>query len=73
MSRSDQNIERSDAGFATRNLALRLILEIEQNQSYANLVVPASLRDSAFEARDRNFVTELVYGTLRMQLLMMPS
>ena len=69
LSRSNQNIERSDAGFATRNLALRLILEIEQNQSYANLVVPASLRDSAFETRDRNFVTELVYGTLRMQLL----
>jgi 16S rRNA (cytosine967-C5)-methyltransferase len=69
LSRSYPNIKRSDAGFATRNLALRLILEIEENQSYANLVVPASLRDSAFEDRDRNFVTELVYGTLRMQLL----
>jgi 16S rRNA (cytosine967-C5)-methyltransferase len=61
--------ERFDAGFAARNLALRLLLEIEQNQSYANLVVPASLRESSLEGRDRNFVTELVYGTLRMQLL----
>ena len=69
MNRSEKPSERQDSGFAARNLALRLLLEIEQESAYANLVVPARLRDSTLEARDRNFVTELVYGTLRMQLL----
>lgn len=62
-------VAREEAGFTARNLALRLLLEIEAESAYANLVVPASLRESSLEIRDRNFVTELVYGTLRMQLL----
>ena len=69
MNKVDKSFERQDAGFAARNLALRLLLEIEEESAYANLVVPARLRDSTLEPRDRNFVTELVYGTLRMQSL----
>lgn len=61
--------KNSDSGFTARNLALKLLCEISEKQAYANLFVPAALRDSDLEPRDRGFVTELVYGTLRMELL----
>ena len=59
--------EKNDAGFTARNLALRALIEIEEKGAYANLLVPSYLQESNLEPRDRNFVTELVYGTLRMQ------
>ena len=61
--------EKNEPGFAARNLALRALLDVEEKDAYANLLVPSYLQESNLEPRDRNFVTELVYGTLRMQLL----
>ena len=58
----------AESGFEARNLALTLLIEIEEQSAYANLVVPSRLRDSSLEVRDKAFVTELVYGTLRRQL-----
>lgn len=57
-----------DLGFASRNLALTLLSEIQEKGAYANLYLPGALNESNLELRDRAFVTELVYGTLRMQL-----
>ena len=48
-----------------RALALEALLRIEDG-AYANLAVPAILRRSNLDERDRAFVTELVYGTTRM-------
>ena len=61
--------EKNEPGFAARNLALRALLDVEEKGAYANLLVPSYLQNSDLEPRDRNFVTEIVYGTLRMQLL----
>lgn len=50
-----------------RELALRALVRIEREGAYANLVVPAMLDRTSSTARDRAFVTELVYGTTRMR------
>ncbi len=55
---------KPDAG---RLLAFDLITEVNRNEGYSNLLLPAALNASTLEDRDRNLVTELVYGTLRMQ------
>jgi 16S rRNA (cytosine967-C5)-methyltransferase len=40
---------------------------VNRHESYANLILPKALGASSLEQRDRGFVTELVYGTIRMQ------
>jgi 16S rRNA (cytosine967-C5)-methyltransferase len=50
-----------------RRVALDALTRIEHEGAYANLVVPAVLGRSSLDARDRAFVTELVYGTTRMR------
>lgn len=50
----------------SRALAIRALVRIEDG-AYANVVLPALLRDSDLAARDRAQVTEWVYGTVRMQ------
>ncbi|MBW3669104.1 MAG: hypothetical protein KY443_07825 [Actinobacteria bacterium] len=45
---------------------MQALLRIEEG-AYANLVVPQLLDDSDLSARDRAFVTELVYGATRMR------
>jgi 16S rRNA (cytosine967-C5)-methyltransferase len=49
-----------------RALALEALDRIDEG-AYANLVVPAMLERSGLERRDRDLVTELVYGTTRMR------
>lgn len=52
---------------AARVVARDALLRIEQDDAYANLIVPSLLERSKLEDRDRRFVTELVYGTTRMR------
>jgi 16S rRNA (cytosine967-C5)-methyltransferase len=54
---------------SSRALAARALVRIDQEGAYANLIVPALLTDASrtLDERDRRFVTELVYGTVRMQ------
>jgi 16S rRNA (cytosine967-C5)-methyltransferase len=49
-----------------RGVALEALARIRDG-GYANLVVPGLLGRSGLEERDRRFVTDLVYGTTRMQ------
>lgn len=49
-----------------RRVALRALRRIDEG-AYANLVLPPLLERSDMERRDRDFVTELVYGTTRMR------
>lgn len=50
-----------------RLLAYDLISQVNREGAYANIRLPQLLADSTLEKRDRALVTELAYGTLRMQ------
>ena len=50
-----------------RGVALKALGRIEAEGAYANLAVPGELAHADLEERDRRFVTDLVYGTTRMQ------
>ncbi|MDZ7674212.1 MAG: transcription antitermination factor NusB [Acidimicrobiales bacterium] len=56
-----------DLGVETRRAALEALLRVENDGAYANLATDAILERSGLEPRDRGFVTDLVYGTCRMQ------
>ena len=58
---------RSPKPDAPRVLAHDIISEVNNRNGYSNLLLPQALTASNFETRDKGFVTELVYGTLRMQ------
>jgi 16S rRNA (cytosine967-C5)-methyltransferase len=51
---------------SSRDLAFAALLRVEDG-AYSNVLLPAMLRASALDARDRAFATDLVYGTLRQQ------
>lgn len=57
----------TDPRRSARAVALEALQRIERDGAYANLVLPAVLDRSGLDARDRRFVTELVYGTTRMR------
>jgi len=48
-------------------VAIDALLRIEKGGAYANLVLPELLARSELADDDRRFVTEMVYGTTRMQ------
>ena len=50
-----------------RRVAVDVLVRIDRDGAYANLVLPALFERSDLEARDRGLVTELVYGTTRMR------
>jgi 16S rRNA (cytosine967-C5)-methyltransferase len=50
----------------SREIALNALVRVDDG-AYSNLLLPAMLRESALDDRDRAFTTELVYGTLREQ------
>jgi 16S rRNA (cytosine967-C5)-methyltransferase len=49
-----------------RGVALAALLRVEEG-AFSHLALPEVLRRTDFSVRDRGFVTELVYGTLREQ------
>lgn len=51
----------------SRLLASDLLTEVNRNEGYSNLLLPQALNASKLEERDRALVTELLYGTIRMQ------
>src|SRR5262249_19335181 len=50
-----------------RGVALDALLRVERDEAYANLALGPVLDRSGLDERDRRFVTDLVYGTVRMQ------
>jgi 16S rRNA (cytosine967-C5)-methyltransferase len=50
----------------SRETAFAALLRVEDG-AYSNVLLPRMLRDSDLDVRDRAFVTDLVYGTLRQQ------
>jgi 16S rRNA (cytosine967-C5)-methyltransferase len=57
----------TSASKSARRLALDALSRIDRDGAYANLVLPAMLDAGRLDGRDRAFVTELVYGTMRMR------
>ena len=55
---------------AARLLAYELIFQVNRDGAFANIRLPELLKKSKLSANDRNLVTEISYGTLRMQLLL---
>jgi len=52
---------------APRVLVYDILSEVNRRGGYSNLLLPQALGASNFEQRDKGFITELLYGTLRMQ------
>jgi 16S rRNA (cytosine967-C5)-methyltransferase len=50
----------------SRGIAVEALVRVEAG-AYSHILLPELLRKQALEPRDRAFVTELVYGTLRRQ------
>lgn len=63
--RDTQNVKDS-ARVSARQLAVDVLNRIETGNAFANLVLGPALERSGLDRRDRAFVTQLVYGTVRM-------
>ena len=62
-----RNSFKSPKPDAARLLAFDLLTEVNRNEGYSNLLLPQALNSSKLDDRDRSLVTELLYGTIRMQ------
>jgi 16S rRNA (cytosine967-C5)-methyltransferase len=62
-----RNTFKSPKPDAARLLAFDLLTEVNRNEGYSNLLLPQALNSSKLDDRDRSLVTELFYGTIRMQ------
>ena len=62
-----RNTFKSPKPDSSRLLAFDLLTEVNRNEGYSNLLLPQALNASNLEERDRSLVTELLYGTIRMQ------
>lgn len=62
-----RNTFKSPKPEASRLLAFDLLTEVNRNQGYSNLLLPQALSSSTLDERDKSLVTELLYGTIRMQ------
>ena len=51
----------------SRLIAFQVLTEVNQQEAYSNLLLPKVLSETNLERRDKGFITELVYGSLRMQ------
>ena len=48
-----------------RELAFEIFRDVIRNNQYSNLILPKRLMESGLDSRDKSFVTELVYGSIR--------
>ena len=62
-----RNTFKSPKPDPARLLAFDLLTEVNRNEGYSNLLLPQALNASKLDDRDRSLVTELLYGTIRMQ------
>jgi 16S rRNA (cytosine967-C5)-methyltransferase len=50
---------------SAREVALDILLRVEQTAAYSHLLLQQTLQKSSLDARDKRLVTELVYGTIQ--------
>lgn len=65
-SRRPRRTQRPTIIDPARNAALELLAAVRERDAYANLALPAILRDRGLAGRDAALATELSYGTSRM-------
>ena len=47
-----------------RNIAYKVLLDIEKNSNYSNIALNKFLKDSKLTNKDRGLATEIVYGVV---------
>ena len=67
LSNSPKSTFRKPRPDAARILAFEVLTQVNREDAYANLLLPKTLGQSDLDQRDKGFITELVYGTIRMQ------
>lgn len=67
MAEARRNTFKSPKPEASRLLAFDLLTEVNRNEGYSNLLLPQALNSSKLDERDKALVTELLYGTIRIQ------
>lgn len=55
------------SGMGAREVARDVVLAVARDDAYANLLLPARIREAGLSTADAGFATELAYGTLRWQ------
>ena len=55
------------AGVEAREVAIQCLYRIDETNSFANIILPKLLEESSLGQRDKNLITEIVYGTTRMR------
>ncbi len=53
----------------TRSIAFELLSRVENDDAYANLLLPVLLKRAGLEGRDAGFVQELAFGAMRNRML----
>jgi 16S rRNA (cytosine967-C5)-methyltransferase len=51
-----------------RTVAIDLLMQVEANDAYANLLLPRLIADAKLDSREAGFAQELAFGTLRWSL-----
>ena len=51
-----------------RELALRILMDIENNKAFSNILLNNKLLESGLNVLDKRFVTQLVYGVVGNKL-----
>lgn len=62
-----QQRRRSRPITPARRVAFEVLMAVEQDDAYANLALPAKIKQHTLSSNDAGLATELTYGTLRMQ------
>lgn len=50
-----------------RRVAFEVLMAVDEDDAYANLALPAKIKELGLSSNDAGLATELTYGTLRMQ------
>lgn len=51
-----------------RNLAYKVLFDIEKNQNYSNMAINKHFKDCNLDGRDRGFATEIIYGVVENKI-----
>ena len=56
-----------ESGVEAREIAIQCLYRIDETNSFANIILPNFLEGISLDQRDKNLITEIVYGTTRMR------
>ena len=56
-----------ESGVEAREIAIQCLYRIDETDSFANIILPNLLKGKSLHQRDKNLITEIVYGATRMR------